>query len=179
MTATRLLLTPELRAKVEAVVEACYVKAEKHYKQKFPRPEIRYDIRNTNGGEAWLKRNLIRFNLTFLLENEEHFLRTTAQHEPAHLIAHFVYDKKPMNGKKVRPHGKEWQEVMALFDLTPPKEFVKHSYDLTSLDLHARPRKRRLKTTKAKLQDIMNRIGKLEEDDRLALYSMLRDEELL
>ena len=69
------LLTPALRKKVEAAVEAAFVKCEKHYKQKFKRPEIRYDIRNTNGGEAWFRVNRIRLNLTFLVENEEKFER--------------------------------------------------------------------------------------------------------
>ncbi len=176
MTQQLHLLSTELRVKVIAAVEAAFTKCEKHYKQKFKRPEIRYNIRNTNGGEAWYKRNLIRLNLTFLVENEEKFLATTVPHEVAHLVAHYVYDSKPMNGKKVRPHGKEWKEVMGVLGLEPK---VTHSYDITSLDIVKKPRKRVVKTTKAKLMDIVKRISKLEENEQLELYSMLRDEGVL
>jgi SprT protein len=173
---TTILLSPELRTKVEAAVEAAFKKCEKHYKQKFQRPEVRYNIRNTNGGEAWYKRNLIRLNLTFLVENEEKFLATTVPHEVAHLVAHYVYDSKPMNGKKVRPHGKEWKEVMGVLGLEPK---VTHSYDIASLDIVRVKRKRAVKTTKAKLMDIVKRISKLEEGEQLELYSMLREEGVL
>lgn len=171
-----ILLSPELRAKVEAVVEASFKTCEKHYKQKFKRPEVRFNIRNTNGGEAWYQRNLIRLNLTFLVENEETFLATTVPHEVAHLVARAVYTSKPHNGKKVRPHGSEWKEVMGVLGLEPK---TKHSYDITSLDIVKVKRTRATKTTKAKLMDIVKRIGKLEEDEQLALYSMLRDEGML
>lgn len=158
------LLSPELRAKVMHAVEAAFLKAERHYKQDIARPEVRFDIRNTNGGEAWIKANRIRYNLTFLVENEEEFLATTVPHEVAHIVAHAVYDRKPMNGKKVRPHGKEWQEVMGVLG-TPVR--VKHSYDLTSLDLHRKVRKARvMKTTKAKIEALLKQIAKLEETDR-------------
>lgn len=164
MTKQLHLLSPELRAKVDAAVEAAFQTCEKHYKQKFPRPEVRFDIRNTNGGEAWFQRNLIRLNLTFLVENEKDFLATTVPHEVAHLVAHHVYDSKPLNGKKVRPHGKEWKEVMGVLGLEPK---TKHTYDLTSLDLHKKVRKARaLKTTKAKIEALLKQIGKLEPLDR-------------
>lgn len=158
------LLTPELRAKVEARIEEAYLACEQHYKQKFKRPEIRYDLRNTNAGEAWMRANRIRLNLTFLVENEKDFLARTPGHEVAHLVAHAVYDSKPMNGKKVRPHGKEWKEVMGVISQEPS---VKHSYDITSLDLHAKPkRKRTMKTTKAKIEALLKQIAKLEQLDR-------------
>lgn len=140
------------------------LKAERHYKQDIRRPEVRFDIRNTNGGEAWIKANRIRYNLTFLVENEKEFLATTVPHEVAHIVAHAVYDRKPMNGKKVRPHGKEWKEVMGVLGVEPR---VKHSYDITSLGLHAKPkRKRTMKTTKAKIEALLKQIVRLEEADR-------------
>lgn len=130
MTNARLLLSDELVTKVDVAAEAAYVKAEAHYNRTFKRPIIRFDIKNTNGGEAWIKKNLIRLNLILLVENEEHFLAQTVPHEVAHLVAHFVYDAKPMNGKKVRPHGKEWQEVMGVLGIPPN---AKHKYDCTSI----------------------------------------------
>jgi predicted SprT family Zn-dependent metalloprotease len=173
MTKHLTLLSPELKAKVEAAVEAAFVQCEKHYGQKFKRPEVRYDIRNTNGGEAWLNRNLIRLNLTFLVENEKDFIASTVPHEVAHLVAHYVYDNKPKNGKKVRPHGVEWKEVMGVLSLEPK---VKHSYDLTSLDLHKKKRKvRALKTAKAKIDALLKQISKLEYSDREYLVKQVRE----
>jgi SprT protein len=176
MTPPTLLLTPALREQVNNAIEAAYAKAEKHYDQKFQRPEVRYNIRNTNGGEAHISKNLIRFNLTFLVENTEHFLKTTVPHEVAHHVAHAVYDKKPMNGKKVRPHGAEWCEVMGLFGLVPPKEFKKHNYDVTSLDLVRRPRKSRKKSIEQKVEELLHRAKKLG-DEGMVLLQIRLDEE--
>lgn len=173
---TQILLSPELRAKVDAVVEASFRTCEKHYKRKFKRPEVRYNIRNTNSGGAWFNRNLIRLNLTFLVENEEKFLATTVPHEVAHLVARYVYTSKPMNGKSVRPHGKEWKEVMGVLGVEPK---TKHTYSIASLDIVKTKRKRGMLTTKAKLMELVKRVGKLEEDERLALFSILREEGML
>jgi len=174
MSSKELLLTPSLRQKVGMAVEESFVKAEKHYKKKFPRPEVRFDIRNTNGGEAWLHRNLIRLNLTFLVENEKDFLASTVPHEVAHLVAHHVYDSKPMNGKKVKPHGKEWAEVMGVLDLQPK---TKHTYDLTSLDLHKKKRKNNIVSTKEKVARLLKAISKLEQNDREYIAEVIGDME--
>jgi predicted SprT family Zn-dependent metalloprotease len=144
---TKLLLSPELRAKVLDVVEDAYCLAELHYGIEFKRPEVRFDLHNTNGGEAWYARNLLRYNLTFLVENEEIFLATTTKHEPAHLIAHALHP-----GKKIRSHGAEWREVMELFGLAPAKNFIKHTYPITSLDRHPRHRARLQKSLRQKLK---------------------------
>jgi len=167
------LLTDELRAKVNAAVETAFVKCEKHYRRKFKRPEVRYDIRNTNGGEAWVNTNRIRLNLTFLVENDEVFLASTVPHEVAHLVSHAVYDSKPLNGKKVKPHGKEWKEVMAVLSL-PPK--TKHTYDLTSLDLHKKARKAKaLVTTQVKIERLLKAISKLDGPAREYIADQLNE----
>ena len=169
---TAILLSPELKAKVEAVVEASYRKCEQHYHQLFKRPEIRYNIRNTNGGEAWFNRTLIRLNLTFLVENEEKFLATTVPHEVAHLVARAVYTDKPHNGKKVRPHGTEWKEVMGVLGVEPK---TKHTYDITSLDIVKVKRKRSMKTTKAKIEALLKQIGKLDGPSREYIVDQLNE----
>ena len=133
-----LLLTKARREKVEARVRECLNIAEKQYGQKFEMPEIRYDIKNTDGGTATFQLWLIRLNLILMVENEEHFLKVTVAHEAAHLVARRVYHAKlAAEGKKMRPHGKEWKEVMALFQLEPK---VTHSYDCTSIQ---RPKRRK------------------------------------
>lgn len=169
---TQILLSPELRAKVDAVVEASFKACEKHYKRKFKRPEVRYNIRNTNGGEAWINRNLIRLNLTFLVENVEKFLATTVPHEVAHLVARYVYTSKPMNGKKVRPHGPEWKEVMGVLGVEPK---TKHTYSIASLDIVKVKRKMGMVTTKVKIDRLLAQIAKLEADSREFIRLAIED----
>ena len=137
MANPNLLLSKALQTKTEkALLEACK-KAEKHYKQPFALPEIRWDVKNTDGGRAAYKDWLVRFNLILCVENEEKFLKTTVPHEMAHLIAYQVYHKALADaGKKLRPHGKEWKEAMSVVE-TPPA--VKHTYDCTSIQ---RPKRR-------------------------------------
>jgi predicted SprT family Zn-dependent metalloprotease len=164
MSGPKLLLTPELRQKVEARIEECYLKCEEHYKRKFPRAEVRYDLRNTNAGEAWMKQNRIRLNLTFLVENDEGFLLRTPGHEVAHLVAHAVYDAKPLKGAKVRPHGVEWKEVMGVIEQEPSS---RHSFDITSLDIHKKDRKKSIVSTKEKMMRLLAQIEKLEPEERV------------
>lgn len=133
-----LLLNADRKMKVEKRVLECLAIAKAKYKQDFEMPEIRYDIKNTDGGTATFQQWLIRLNLILMVENEEHFLATTVAHEVAHLVARRVYHNKlAAEGKKMRPHGKEWKEVMHLFEL-PPK--VTHSYDCSSIQ---RPKRRK------------------------------------
>ena len=143
-----LLLTQDRREKVEAKIREVFDIAEKRYEQKFEMPEIRYDIKNTDGGTATFQQWLVRLNLILMVENEEKFLNTTVPHEAAHLIARRVYHNKlAAEGKKMRPHGIEWKEVMKLFDI-PAK--VNHSYDCTSIQRpHRRKRGSKLRGAEA------------------------------
>lgn len=124
------LLTPELKAKVEAKMRECYKIAEKHYKKKYEFPEVRYDIRSWTGGLAYRDRNLIRFNLILLVENEADFIATTVPHEVAHKIVRATF-KVPEGRKRIMPHGKEWKEVMGVLGVQPA---VKHHYDCSSIE---------------------------------------------
>ncbi len=154
-TNPNLLLTKERRAKVEAKIRECLAIASKHYKQKFEMPVVRYDIKNTDGGTATFQQWLIRLNLILMVENEEKFLATTVPHEVAHLIARRVYHAKlAAEGKKMRPHGKEWKEVMELFKV-PAK--VTHNYDCTSIQRPLR-RKRGSKLRGAEADLLLHRL---------------------
>ncbi len=149
-TNPNLLLTKDRRKKVEAKVKECLDIASKHYKQKFEMPDIRYDIKNTDGGTATFQLWLIRLNLILMVENEEKFLNTTVPHEVAHLVARRVYHAViAATGKKMRPHGKEWKEVMELFKIPA---HVHHTYDTTSIQRpHRRKRGSKLRGAEADL----------------------------
>ncbi len=60
-------------------------------------------------GQAHVEDNLIRLNSELLLTHGAQFWRETLPHELAHLI---VWQ---LHGRRVRPHGAEWQAVMRLF----------------------------------------------------------------
>ena len=91
----------------------CYDLAERHYGRKFDRIPTEYSNRMTKtagklcirGGKA----TLIRLSMVILNDNPTAFVARTVGHEIAHHIAHEVY------GYGIRPHGREWKEVMNLF----------------------------------------------------------------
>jgi SprT protein len=99
---------------LHARVEACYQRAEAHFKRSFRRPEVSLRLRGQKAGVAHLQENLLRFNPTLYAQNREDFLRQTVPHEVAHLIAQALY------GRRIRPHGAEWQTIMReVFALQP------------------------------------------------------------
>ena len=86
--------------------------ADRVYRRQFERPVIRIDLRGRTAGQAWPKKQLLRFNMTLFRLHREDFLLQTVAHEVAHLIAYQLY------GLSIRPHGHEWQTIMTeLFKL--------------------------------------------------------------
>lgn len=150
MSDVKLLLTKELQTKVEKALLAACKTAEAKYGQPFELPEVRWDIKNTDGGRANYGQWLVRLNLILCVENEEKFLATTVPHEMAHLIAYRVFHAKLTSlGKKLRPHGKEWKEVMGVLSV-PAK--ATHSYVCTSIHRpKRRPRGSKLRGAEADL----------------------------
>lgn len=155
-----LLLSPELKKKVDAKVKECLKIAEKEYKQKFEMPEIRYNIKNTRGGMAYHADWLIRLNLILLVENEEHFLATTVPHEVAHLINRKV-NKVPEGKKRLMPHGKEWKAVMDLLKV-PPK--VTHNYDCSSIERVGKRKGGKVKVNR--VERMIRQLSKLTEEEQ-------------
>ncbi|MBB3104968.1 SprT family zinc-dependent metalloprotease [Azomonas macrocytogenes] len=99
-----------------ARVETCYRQAEAFFGKRFLRPVVSLKLRGQKAGVAYLDENRLRFNTQLYLENKEHFLHQTVAHEVAHLVAHQLF------GPRIRPHGKEWQQIMrGVFDLTPAR----------------------------------------------------------
>ncbi|SFC16014.1 SprT protein [Marinospirillum celere] len=99
----------------------CYALAENFYLKSFPRPEVRLDLRGRSAGVAELNRNRLRFNPVLLKENQEAFLSEVVPHEVAHLLAW------QLHGRKIKPHGREWQQIMQqVFELKPK---ATHQFD--------------------------------------------------
>ncbi|KEQ17265.1 SprT family zinc-dependent metalloprotease [Endozoicomonas numazuensis] len=91
---------------IELRVSKLYCLAEQHFLKRFPRPQITLNLRGETAGQAWTEKNLLRLNKQLFKENQAHFLEHTVGHEVAHLIAHQLF------GRKIRPHGREWQFIM-------------------------------------------------------------------
>lgn len=174
MMKNQLLLSKELREKVETKMLECIQKAEKHYGIKIEMPEVRYDIKSWTGGLAYRDRNLVRYNLILLVENEEHFVESTVPHETAHMIVNACYRngvfKLPEGKKRWMPHGKEWKEVMALLSVEPE---VKHNYDCSSIERFSNKRKKAASINR--VERVMRQIMRLTEEEQMLLRGQLDD----
>lgn len=77
------------------------------------RPVVAWDLRGQAAGQANFRRNLIRFNRALAERYPDEFVAQTVPHELAHLVAFHKF------GPRIRPHGREWREVMELFGAEP------------------------------------------------------------
>lgn len=97
--------------------------ARQKFNRNFPMPEVAFDLRGRTAGQAFLHKNLIRYNAVLLVENIAKFESNTIPHEVAHLIAHQVF------GPTISGHGDEWKRVMHIFGVDPSRC---HNYDITN-----------------------------------------------
>lgn len=101
---------------------------------------VRFDLRGKSSGMFVYRRSgrnseyWIRYNPIIFAHYFDHALQHTVGHEVAHYVAYVL-----SRGRKIRPHGKEWAEVMALFQL--PAE-VTSRYDISELPLRQQRRHR-------------------------------------
>ncbi|OOY44137.1 hypothetical protein BOW37_10760 [Solemya velum gill symbiont] len=105
----------------DKVVE-CLELAANHFDESFTLPEIRFDLHARAAGQFRYGKNLqqLRFNPYLFSTGFEVNLDTTVPHEVAHYVAFNLFGR-------VKPHGKEWREVMKLFGV--PAE-VTHSQNV-------------------------------------------------
>ncbi|WP_028863538.1 SprT family zinc-dependent metalloprotease [Psychromonas aquimarina] len=85
--------------------EDCFILAECFFDRPFKRPAYLFNQRGKSAGTAHLQRNLIKFNPVLYKQNQDEFLQQVVAHEVAHLITYQLFGK-------VRPHGREWRQVM-------------------------------------------------------------------
>ncbi|WP_084286392.1 SprT-like domain-containing protein [Halomonas halodenitrificans] len=97
----------------ERVADAFTLCREVH--PRLPRPGVWLDLRGRSAGQAHFGRGGLRFNPVLYAENRVDFLVEVVPHEMAHWLVHHLED-----GRRARPHGREWQTVMRrLFGLEP------------------------------------------------------------
>ncbi|MEZ5503999.1 MAG: SprT-like domain-containing protein [Halioglobus sp.] len=93
--------------------EEYMLRAEEIFGRRFDRLPVLFDLKGRAAGMFKIigKRRLIRYNPWIFSKYFEENLRDTVPHEVAHFIVHEVY---PRRG--VKPHGPQWQDLMARFD---------------------------------------------------------------
>ncbi len=101
---------------------------------------VKFDLRGKSSGMFVYRRSIgrsdhwIRYNPIIFSHYFDHALQHTVGHEVAHYIAYAI-----SQGRRIKPHGKEWAEIMALFNL--PAE-VTSRYDVSELPLRQQRRHR-------------------------------------
>nr|WP_156000725.1 SprT-like domain-containing protein [Thioalkalivibrio sp. ALJT] len=90
-------------------------------------PAIHFNLKGRAAGQWRLQggQEMLRFNPeAFVLDWERHFPETVA-HEVAHALIYRRY-----GARRVRPHGKEWQQLMQAMGVARPR--VTHTTPLTA-----------------------------------------------
>ncbi len=114
-----------LQQQVEARTQQLLATARQHFQQDPGQVVIRFDLTGKAAGMAMFPSRgtpVIRYNALLLTENRDDFLRRTVPHEVAHVVARRLF------GRKIRPHGAEWRQVMQLFGAEASRC---HNYDVT------------------------------------------------
>ena len=120
----KILLSSFTQQLVIQKVEQSINYASSHLEQHFVLPKISFNQRGKIAGCARLQTNELRFNPVLLDDNVNAFLEEVVPHEVCHLLTFKLFGK-------VRPHGKEWQNLMLeLFSL---KGRTYHQMDVTKV----------------------------------------------
>ena len=134
-----------VQQQVVAEVERYRQKAADIYQQSFPAIPVRFDLKGKTAGmyrvrmsasKGIIRRALgrdltvpvekvIRFNPWLFAKYPEDSWANTVPHEVAHYIVDCLYGMRT-----IRPHGKEWQSVMANFGAPA---VVRANYDLSDI----------------------------------------------
>ncbi|WP_281252867.1 SprT family zinc-dependent metalloprotease [Solemya elarraichensis gill symbiont] len=98
------------REQVRHKVAECLELAANHFDKSFELPEIRFDLHARAAGQYRYGKNLqqLRFNPYLFATAFDENLDTTVPHEVAHYVTFNLFGR-------VKPHGREWREVMKLF----------------------------------------------------------------
>ena len=114
-------ISTALREQLQARCAGLRKQAVEHYRVDLPHIVLRTDLHGTAAGRAYPASFTVRINPVLLTENPAAFLREVIAHEVAHLVAFRVF------GDRIRPHGREWSDVMRFFGAEPRRC---HEFDI-------------------------------------------------
>ncbi len=108
------LIQPINSSQKNAVIERTHYfidEAQKIFDRKFDPIDVSFDLKGRIAGmyRARKHERVIRYNPYIFAKYFDDNLAATVPHEVAHYVTNIMF-------KRARPHGKEWQEVMQLFD---------------------------------------------------------------
>ncbi|MDF7670506.1 SprT family zinc-dependent metalloprotease [Orbaceae bacterium ESL0721] len=95
----------QLHSQVMACLRLHLAQANTLLQTNYTEPTITYRSKGSIAGSAYLTRWEIQLNRTLLCENGTPFIEEVVPHELAHLLVYKQYGR-------VKPHGKEWQNIM-------------------------------------------------------------------
>jgi len=103
---------------------------------ELPAIEVNFDLKGKSSGMFVVRSSCvrIRYNEIIFSQYFDDALVNTVGHEVAHYVVYSIYGLR-----KTRPHGREWQRVMLLFNLRPE---VTSQYDVSQLPLKQQRRHR-------------------------------------
>ncbi len=134
MTISKLVLSQAQKQEIRDKTSAWVSKAEHIWQKSFTEIPVYFDLRGKTSGiyvvrGHWThQEQKIRYNPAIFARHFEESCATTIPHEVAH---HICYE---LHGKKAKPHGKEWREIMLAFGV--PAEAT------SKLDLSEIPQKK-------------------------------------
>jgi len=91
-------------------------KAEHLFEVAVPAIAVRFDLRGRAAGMFRVRHGAteIRYNPWLFNRYFEENMDNTVPHEVAHYVVHRLFSRR-----RVRPHGKEWRDVMVAFGVAP------------------------------------------------------------
>lgn len=111
------------RKRLLALTRQWLERAETHWGRPLEPVEVRFDLKGAAAGQyRFHPRPCIRYNAELAAQQFEAFCARTPPHEVAHHVVARFHE-----GRRVRPHGPEWQSVMRAFGLEPSRC---HDFDL-------------------------------------------------
>lgn len=122
------------RRRVVAATADCLARAGKVLARRFAAIPVLFDLTGRAAGMYRVRRGqrVIRYNPYIFAKDLADNLATTVPHEVAHYVVDVVYGRG-----RVRPHGREWSEIMAALGADPGRT---HAYDLSGVPVRAQRR---------------------------------------
>jgi SprT protein len=109
-------------------------RAADYYNIKLPPIPVLFDLKGRAAGMYRVRgrQRVIRYNLAIFSRYFDDNIENTVPHEVAHYVTDMLWGLR-----KIRPHGKEWKQVMHALGATPE---VTCRYDLSGMQLRKQQR---------------------------------------
>lgn len=119
-------LSPEQQQELHEITRQWVTRANRLYRRDFPVPEVRFDLHGRAAGQyRGGYQPCIRYNMDIAAVQFDAFCKRTPPHEVAHYIMDCLHPSK-----NIRPHGREWQDLMQAYGLEPTRC---HEYELDNV----------------------------------------------